>query len=162
VLLNAGGRKVLLNWELAGSDRYFTIKVADVRAAGAFYEIVFGALELSRREARVGVQLELGLAIGRTRFLVSCRKGPGIEQPALSLLAQELDAPFIAVVLPVEDRESIAARAIENGALITCHCTRDAIIIADPFASHWALVERKPVTHRRASALRIQDGKTLH
>jgi uncharacterized glyoxalase superfamily protein PhnB len=157
-----GGRIVLLNWEFAGPDRYFTIRVPDVRLAGAFYQIVFGALELSRRQACNGEQIELGLAIGNTRFYVSSEDHAGMEHRELLRLAQDFGVPFIAVILTVEDRESIAARAIENGARLTFHNAKDAIIVTDPFASHWALVEHKPAIARQASSLRIKDDKVLH
>jgi hypothetical protein len=154
--------KMLLNWEFAGPDRYFAIRVTDVGIARAFYKTVFRARELSQPEACIGQQTEAGLAIRNTKFFISSQDDPRIERPVLSLLAQEFGVPYIAIILAVDDRESIAARAIKNGAQLDRHSVKDAIIVADPFASHWALLEQKPAIARPDGSLRLRDSKILH
>ena len=71
----------------------------------------------------------------------------GIRNAVLSLLAAEFGAPYVAIILQVEDPDRIALIAVKNGAKLTeTPESENVTVITDPFGSHWAFVKREPAT----------------
>lgn len=134
---------MLIDWSLAGRGRAFEIRVPDVNKAKSFYATVFGARETSRHETVAGETVRLGLAVGPVQFTISSEKGEAEERPLLPALAADLGAPFIAIVLHVEDPDSMAYRAGKNGAIVSApYEWADITALTDPFGSHWVLIRR--------------------
>ena len=71
VMLPPRGTRVLIDWELAGPDRRFEIRVPDVQKARSFYKDVLGARETFRKETHNGELVRFGLAIGKVGFVIS-------------------------------------------------------------------------------------------
>ncbi len=135
---------MLIDWERAGPDRSFEIRVPDVIEAKSFYGNVLGARETSRHETAGGEPVRVGLAVGRVRFTISSEKGEEPERPLLSLLAADLGVPYVAIMLHVEDLDCMAYRAEKNGAQVSApHESGDIVIFTDPFGSHWVLKRRE-------------------
>jgi hypothetical protein len=62
---------MLIDWERAGPEQRFEVRVPNVSQAGQFYRDVFGAQETFRQEAHNGRLFRLGLAIGGVGFAIS-------------------------------------------------------------------------------------------
>ena len=63
----------------------------------------------------------------------------------LSRLAAELGVPYLAVMLAVDDPNSIAMSALRSGAALKeAPESEDVIVVADPFGGHWAFIKRDP------------------
>jgi hypothetical protein len=75
---------MLIDWEGAGSERRFEIRVPNVLEAGKFYRDVFGARETFRQETHNGEVFRLGFAIGRIGFAISSEGDIEQERPVLS------------------------------------------------------------------------------
>ena len=136
---------MLIDWELAGPDRRFEIRVPDVRQASSFYKDVLGARETFRKATHNGELVRFGLAIGKVGFVISSEDEAGVETPVLSLLAAELGAPYVAIILQVEDPDRMALIALKNGAKLTeTPESENVTVVTDPFGSHWAFVKREP------------------
>jgi uncharacterized glyoxalase superfamily protein PhnB len=153
---------VLIDWELAGPDRRFEIRVPDVEKARFFYKDALGARETFRKETLDGELVRLGLAIGKVGFVISSEVG--VELPLLSLLAAEFGAPYVAIILQVEDPERIALIAVKNGAKVMETTESETILgIIDPFGSHWAFVKREPATSPLFfSTPHMDKGRPVH
>src|SRR6202171_6613510 len=98
---------MLIDWERAGPERRFELRVPNVLQAGKFYRDVFGAEETFRQETDNGKVFRLGFAIGRIGFAVSSEGGVEQERPLLSSIAEELGSPFVGVILCVGDPDPI-------------------------------------------------------
>jgi uncharacterized glyoxalase superfamily protein PhnB len=133
-------QKLLVDWELAAPNHSFEIRVRDVRQADLFYREVLGAREVFRRATDDGALLREGLAAGGIQFVVSSQDEEGREPALLSRVAAELGVPYLAVILRVDDPDSVALSAMQNGAVLkeTLNFER-AVVVTDPFGSHWAL-----------------------
>lgn len=133
---------MLIDWEAAAPEASFEIQVRDVRRASAFYRDVLGAREMYRSVTDDGVTLRAGLAAGAIQFVLSSQAAP--EPASLSRLANELGVPYLAVILPVDDPNDIAASAMRNGAALKERPdSDDLVVVTDPFGSHWAFVKRE-------------------
>jgi uncharacterized glyoxalase superfamily protein PhnB len=102
---------MLIDWERAGPERRFEVRVPNVSQAGAFYRDVFGAIETFRQETQNGKLFRLGLAIGGIGFAISSEDDIEQERPLLSSIAEELGFTFVAVILRVEDPDRTARAA---------------------------------------------------
>jgi uncharacterized glyoxalase superfamily protein PhnB len=133
---------MLIDWEGAGSERRFEIRVPNVLEAGKFYRDVFGAEETFRQEMHNGKVFRLGFAIGRLGFAISSEGDTELERPLLSSIAEELGSGFVAVILRVEDPDRVARAARQAGGELTKAAEPDVItVVTDPFGGHWALVK---------------------
>ncbi len=133
---------MLIDWEAAAPDFSFEIQVRDVRQASAFYRDVFGARETFRRATDDGLTVRAGLAAGAIQFVLSSLEGA--EPASLSRLANELGVAYLAVILPVDDPNSLADSAMRNGAVLKERPdSEDLVVVTDPFGSHWAFVRRE-------------------
>ena len=140
---------MLIDWEQAGAAREFEIHVPDVIMAKAFYGKVFGAREVSRQIAAGGEPVRLGLAFGCIQFTVSSGDACAPDRPMLSLLAEDLGVPFVAIMLHVEDLERMAYEAERNGAEVSApHVSGDIVVFTDPFGNHWVLKKREVAVDR--------------
>ena len=136
---------MLIDWELAGPDRRFEIRVPDVQEASSFYKDVLGARETFRKATHDGDLVRFGLTIGMVGFVISSEGEGEAETPVLSLLAAELGAPYVAIILQVEDPDRMALIALKNGAKLTEKPgSENVTVVTDPFGSHWAFVKREP------------------
>jgi uncharacterized glyoxalase superfamily protein PhnB len=85
----------------------------------------------------------LGLRIGNVGFILSQDARSGTDGPCLSLLAEELETDFVAIILYVENPDQIARLAVEAGSKLIRTMEADGItIVTDPYGSHWALIKR--------------------
>ena len=82
--------------------------------------------------------------VGKIGFVISSQDEEGVEAPLLSVLATELGAPYIAIVLQAEDADRMALLAMKNGAELAETPSENITIVTDPFGSHWAFVKREP------------------
>ena len=132
---------MLIDWELTGPDRRFAIQVPDVVQAGLFYSKVLGARETFRQVTPSGEPAEMGLVIGNAGFIISSEGSvEGSDRPLLSELAEALEAPFLAVILRVDNPDRVVRHALKaGGKLMRPLETGDYAIVTDPFGSHWAL-----------------------
>ena len=155
---------MLIDWELAGPHRRFEIRVPDVRQASSFYRDVLGARETFRKATHNGELVRFGLAIGKVGFVISSEDEEGVETPVLSLLAAELGAAYVAIILQVEDPDRMALIALKNGAKLTeTPASENVTVITDPFGSHWAFVKREPADSPLFSPPpQTRKGKPLH
>jgi uncharacterized glyoxalase superfamily protein PhnB len=155
---------LLIDWELAGPDRRFEIRVPDVREASSFYRDVLGARETFRKATHDGELVRFGLAVGKVGFVISSEDEEGAETPVLSLLAAELGAPYVAIILQVEDPDRMAVIALKNGAKLSeTPEAGNVTIVTDPFGSYWALVKREPAGgHLLSSPPQTYKGKPSH
>ena len=156
---------MLIDWELAAPNHCFEIRVEDVRRASLFYRDVLGAREMFRRVTDDGVLVRAGLAAGGIEFVISALDEARPKFAVLSRLAGELGVPYLAVMLHVDDPDRMAHSAMQNGAVLKERAPRGAVIVTDPFGSHWAFVRSElgdgPVVSRddRRS---IRRSSTLH
>jgi uncharacterized glyoxalase superfamily protein PhnB len=136
---------MLIDWEGAGSERRFEIRVPNVLEASKFYRDVFGAEETFRQEMHNGHNgkvFRLGFAIGRLGFAISSEGDIEQERPLLSSVAEELGFGFVAVILRVEDPDRVARAARQAGGELTKAAESDVMtVVTDPFGGHWALVK---------------------
>ncbi len=136
---------MLIDWERAGPERRFEVRVPNVLQAGNFYRDVFGAEETFRQETDNGKVLRLGFTIGRIGFAISSEDDIEHKRPLLSSIAGDLGSTFVAIILRVEDPDHMARAAQDAGSGITRAHELDPItVITDPFGGHWALVKREP------------------
>ena len=143
-MLQASLNGMLIDWERAGPERRFEVRVLNVLQAGKFYRDVFGADETFRQETHNGKVFRLGFTIGRIGFAISSEGD--IERPLLSSIAEEFGSAFVAVILRVEDPDCMARAAQRAGSGLTRAHQMDAVtVVTDPFGGHWALVKREPV-----------------
>jgi catechol 2,3-dioxygenase-like lactoylglutathione lyase family enzyme len=141
---------MLIDWELAGNERRFEIRVPDVQQATSFYRVGLGARELFRQATSTGEALRVGFAVGKVEFTVASESQGELERPQLGRLAAELGSDFLAVVLYVEDPELATRRALEAGSRPGSTLELpDVRIVVDPFGGHWAFVKRKAVPRHR-------------
>jgi uncharacterized glyoxalase superfamily protein PhnB len=105
---------MLIDWERAGPERRYELRVPNVRQAGKFYRDVFGAEETFRQETDNGKVFRLGFAIGRIGFAISSEGGVEQERPLLSSIAEEFGSPFVAIILRVEDPDRMAAANLQE------------------------------------------------
>jgi uncharacterized glyoxalase superfamily protein PhnB len=142
-MLQASWNGMLIDWERAGPERRFEVRVLNVLQAGKFYRDVFGADETFRQETHNGKVFRLGFTIGRIGFAISSEGD--IERPLLSSIAEEFGSAFVAVILRVEDPDCMARAAQQAGSGLTRTHQMDLItVVTDPFGGHWALVKREP------------------
>jgi predicted enzyme related to lactoylglutathione lyase len=135
---------MLIDWEQAGVARAFEIRVRDVIEAKTFYGRVFGAREVSRESPDGGDPVRLSLAFGRIQFTISSQKDDDPGRPLLSLLAEDLGVPFVAIMLHVDDLERMAYEAERNGAEVSApHISGDIVVFTDPYGNHWVLKRRE-------------------
>jgi uncharacterized glyoxalase superfamily protein PhnB len=133
---------MLIDWEGAGPERRFEVRVPNVLEAGKFYRDVFGARETFRQETHHGGVFRLGFAIGRIGFAVSSEGDIEQERPLLSSIAEELGSGFVAVMLRVEDPDRVAHAARQAGGKLATAAESDGVtVVTDPFGGHWALVK---------------------
>jgi hypothetical protein len=85
---------MLIDWERAGPERRFELRVPNVLQAGKFYRDVFGAEETFRQETHNGKVFRLGFAIGRIGFAISSEGGVEQERPLLSSIAENWGPPL--------------------------------------------------------------------
>jgi uncharacterized glyoxalase superfamily protein PhnB len=139
---------MLIDWEGAGPERRFEVRVPNVSQAGTFYRDVFGAKETFRQEAHNGKVFRLGLAIGDVGFAISSEDDIEQERPRLSSIADELESDSVAaVILRVEDPDRMARAAQDVG----CEIARARelgpfTVVSDPFGGYWALIKREPTS----------------
>jgi predicted enzyme related to lactoylglutathione lyase len=155
---------LLIDWEQAGPDRRFEIRVPDVQKASSFYRNVLGAIETFRRGSSNGELVRIGLAAGNVGFVISSEEKTGVESAVLSILAADLGVPYVAVILPVDDPDQVASDALKSEAkLVEAEASGEIVIISDPFGSHWALVRRKSTEEPAAlSGRRTYSDTALH
>jgi uncharacterized glyoxalase superfamily protein PhnB len=147
---------MLIDWERAGPERRFELRVPNVLQAGKFYRDVFGAEETFRQKTHNGKVFRLGFAIGRIGFAISSEGGVEQERPLLSSIAEELGSPFVAVILRVEDPDRMARAAQEAGSELTRAHELDVItVVTDPFGGYWALVKCEPVPVANLSGVAV-------
>ena len=147
---------MLIDWEGAGLERRFEVRVPNVLEAGKFYRDVFGAEETFRQEMHNGTVFRLGFAIGRIGFAISSEGDIEQERPLLSSIAEELGSAFLAVILRLEDPDRIARAAQQAGSGLTRAHELDLItVVTDPFGGYWALVKREPVPVVNLSGLAV-------
>ncbi len=147
---------MLIDWERAGPERRFEVRVPNVLQAGNFYRDVFGAEETFRQETDNGKVFRLGFAIGRIGFAISSEGDIEQERPLLSSIAEELGSAFLAVILRLEDPDRIARAAQQAGSGLTRAHELDLItVVTDPFGGYWALVKREPVPVVNLSGLAV-------
>ena len=154
---------MLIDWERAGPERRFEVRVPNVSQAGTFYRDVFGAKETFRQEAQNGKVFRLGLAIGGLGFAISSEDDIEQERPLLSSIAEELGFTFVAVILRVEDPDRTARAAQDAGSAINRVREPDPItVVTDPFGGYWALIKRELAPHagREARSLNEVPRKT--
>jgi uncharacterized glyoxalase superfamily protein PhnB len=133
---------MLIDWEEAGPERRFEVRVPNVLEAGKFYRDVFGARETFRQETYNGEVFRIGFAIGRIGFAVSSEGDIEQERPLLSSIAEELGSGSVAVMLRVEDPDRVAHAARQAGGELAKAGESDVItVVTDPFGGHWALVK---------------------
>jgi len=154
---------MLIDWERAGPERRFELRVPNVLQAGKFYRDVFGAEETFRQKTHNGKVFRLGFAIGRIGFAISSEGGVEQERPLLSSIAEELGSPFVAVILRVEDPDRMARAAQEAGSELTRAHELDVTVVTDPFGGYWALVKCEPVPVANLSGVSVDreadDGR---
>ena len=147
---------MLIDWERAGPERRFEVRVPNVLQAGNFYRDVFGAEETFRQETDNGKVFRLGFTIGRIGFAISSEDDIEHKRPLLSSIAEDLESTFVAIILRVEDPDHMARAAQDAGGGITRAHELDPItVITDPFGGHWALVKREPVPVVNLSGLAV-------
>jgi uncharacterized glyoxalase superfamily protein PhnB len=147
---------MLIDWEGAGPERRFEVRVPNVLEAGKFYQDVFGAEETFRQETHNGKVFRLGFAIGRIGFAISSEGDIEQERPLLSSIAEELGSAFVAVILRVEDPDRIARVARQAGSELTrAHEVDFITVVTDPFGGYWALVKREPVLVENLSGFAV-------
>lgn len=135
---------MLIDWEHAGPGRAFEIQVPDVIEAGSFYRKFLDARETFRQETDNGEVIRLGLAAANFEFMISSEEGTASERPLLSLLAAELGAPFVAIILRVGEPHRVAYRAVKNGCKTAAASESEHItLVTDPFGGHWAIMKRE-------------------
>ena len=139
---------MLIDWEGAGPERRFEVRVPNVSQAGTFYRDVFGAKETFRQEAHNGKVLRLGLAIGDVGFAISSEDDIEQERPRLSSIADELESDsVVAVILRVEDPDRMARAAQDVGSEIArARELGPFTVVSDPFGGYWALIKREPTS----------------
>lgn len=137
---------MLVDWEGAGPERRFEVRVPNVSQAGTFYRDVFGAKETFRQEAHNGKVFRLGLAIGGICFAISSENDIEQERPLLSSIAYELESDSVAaVILRVEDPDRMARAAQDAGSEIArARELGPFTVVSDPFGGYWALIKREP------------------
>lgn len=139
------GAKLLIDWGLAAPNCSFEIRVRDVRQASSFYRDVLGAREIFRRATDDGVPVRVVLAAGGIQFVLSSQDEEGREPASLSRLAAELGVPYLAVIMQVDDPNTIAFSATQKGAVLKePPDSEEVVVVADPFGSHWAFIKREP------------------
>jgi uncharacterized glyoxalase superfamily protein PhnB len=144
-MLQASWNGMLIDWERAGPERRFEVRVPNVLQAGKFYRDVFGADETFRQETHNGKVFRLGFTIGRIGFAISSEGDIEQERPLLSTIAEEFGSAFVAVILRVEDPDCMARAAEQAGSGLTRAHQMDLVtVVNDPFGGHWALVKREP------------------
>ena len=142
---NEGEQKLLIDWELAGRNRRFEIRVPDVREASSFYRDALGARGTFRKATHNGELVRFGLAVGKVGFVISPEDEAGLETPVLSLLAAEFGAPYVAIILQVENPDRMALIALKNGTKLTeTPESENVTVVTDPFGGHWAFMKRDP------------------
>jgi uncharacterized glyoxalase superfamily protein PhnB len=147
---------MLIDWERAGPERRFELRVPTSCRRGKFYRDVFGAEETFRQETDNGKVFRLGFAIGRIGFAISSEGGIEQERPLLSSIAEELGSPFVAVILRVENPDRMARAARQAGSELTrAHELDLIIVVTDPFGGYWALIKREPVPVANLSGLAV-------
>ena len=135
---------MLIDWERAGPERRFEVRVPDVSQAGKFYRDVFGAKETFRQDAHNGEAFRIGLSIGAISFVISSEDDIEQGRPLLSRIAEELGSTFVAVILRVEDPDRMARAAQDAGGEIKRDHELDPIaVVTDPFGGYWALIKRE-------------------
>ena len=139
-------KRVLIDWERAGPERRFEVRVPNVLQAGKFYRDVFGADETFRQETHNGKVFRLGFTIGRIGFSISSEGDIEPERPLLSSIAHELESDsVVAVILRVEDPDCMARTAQDAGSRISRARELDPFtVVSDPFGGYWALIKREP------------------
>ena len=88
-MLQASLNGMLIDWERAGPERRFEVRVPNVLQAGKFYRGVFGADETFRQETHNGKVFRLGFTIGRIGFAISSEGD--IERPCSLRPLRNLD-----------------------------------------------------------------------
>lgn len=144
--IEAGGNGMLIDWEGAGPERRFEVRVPNVSQAGTFYRDVFGAKETFRQEAHDGKLFRLGLAVGGIGFAISSEDDIEPERPLLSSIAEGLESDsVVAVILRVEDPDRMTRAAQDAGSRITrARELGPFTVVSDPFGGYWALIKREP------------------
>ncbi len=154
---------MLIDWEQAGAGRPFEIQVGDIFEAWPFYESALGAKQTFQQQDCHGRAIRLGLAVGAVHFTLSSETPAEGEKPVLSVLADGFGAPFIAIVLYVEDPDRVACQAIKLGSKLTAASPAgDVTIVMDPFGSYWALMQRPPADGTSSPAKPRLKDKALH
>jgi uncharacterized glyoxalase superfamily protein PhnB len=138
--------------------------VPDVREASSFYRDVLGAQETFRKATHDGELVRFGLAVGKVGFVISSEDEEGAEAPVLSLLAAELGAPYVAIILQVEDPDRMTLIALKNGAKLTeTPEAENVTVVTDPFGGHWAFVKPEPAGgHLFSSPPQTRNANPLH
>jgi uncharacterized glyoxalase superfamily protein PhnB len=138
---------MLIDWEGAGSERRFEIRVPNVLEAGKFYRDVFGAEETFRQEMHNGKVFRLGFTIGRIGFAISSEGDIEQERPLLSSIAEELGSGFVAVILRVEDPDRVAraARQAANLQKLLSRTLSQSLPIPSGVIGHWSSPDGAPV-----------------
>jgi uncharacterized glyoxalase superfamily protein PhnB len=148
---------MLIDWKLAGPDSRFEIVVDDVREASTFYRHVLGTREIFRVQTDGDRLARIGLATDDVAFVVASH-GQGQAAASLSRLAADFEAPFLAVMIRVDNPKRAAFSAMDWGAtLVESPDLKDAVVVADPFGGHWAFITRASSGHRPQTSRRRMD-----
>jgi uncharacterized glyoxalase superfamily protein PhnB len=142
---------MLIDCELMGSQRRIDLCAPDVERAWSFYRDILGAQEVFRSNPGAGAPKRIGFSIGKTQFAIASRDRAqsADSQPILSLLAADLGATFIAVIVYVPDAVIATQRALDAGSRIRpkaasgtpTHNGCPVQVIIDPFGNSWAFAQ---------------------
>jgi uncharacterized glyoxalase superfamily protein PhnB len=148
---------MLIDWENVGLDRSFEIPVRDMRKARLFYQNVLGAHETFRKNSDKAGPVRLGLRVGKINFELFSMDHGSDASALLSMVAEEFDVPYVAIILPIDNPDHMLCKAVTNGAqLVAASNSEDIAVVKDPFGSHWAFARRK--TAETSSPFRFQKG----
>jgi hypothetical protein len=142
---------MLIDCELMGSARRIELCVPDVERAWPFYRDIMGAQEVFRSDRCAGGPTRIGFTIGKAGFAINPQDdaGAGGSRPTLSLLAADFDAPFVAVVVYVQDPVIAVQHALDAGSQLQpegayatpTHRGHPVKVIIDPFGNSWAFAK---------------------
>ncbi len=142
---------MLIDCELMGPERRIELCVPDVGRAWPFYRDVMGAQEVFRNGRYTGGPARIGFTIGKAGFAItpSDDAGAGDSRPTLSLLAADFGAPFVAVVVYVQDPVIAVQHALDAGSQIQpeeddgtpTYRGYPVKVIIDPFGNSWAFAK---------------------
>lgn len=136
---------MLIDVTQMGPERRFVIEASDVRQAVEFYRHGLDATETFRMTTELGEPSRVGLHIGPLGLTVA-EVGSQPESMTLSRLAEELETPFVGLIVYVPNPAAAARRMIAAGGRMHPGTEQErpecggcpVQIVIDPFGAVWA------------------------